>query len=428
MRIDAPAARIEDGRVNPGYVKLDLFCRGLRVDPAVELGEGRGPLRMRSGLGSGLELRLPGPQRIHVNAPVVEPFAHSSPYVLVPAPRSRAGAGLALEYEGRFLMDVALPPQPRFREATTTRGRRMGSIGVMQGTYLGVYFGPTCANWKSPARDICRFCSVGDNVASGDETTDKTVEDVVETALAARDELGITFVHVNGGYDDRGSYVARYVPLVEALRRRTGLLVGLQIPPLSSVEAYRALARAGVDNLSLCFELWDEARFGEVCPGKARRTPLAAFRDALAWCVRDVGFATVNGEMIAGLESVASSRAAVDWLVELGAVPTVCVFRPVVGTPLQDRAPPATEELAPLFAHAWHRVIARGLPVGIAPGIHVSIVLTPEEWRWLVPPAERSRHRLPRLRLAALRSGYRAMRRVRGMMRPGPIRPRRSSC
>ncbi|MEZ6007967.1 MAG: hypothetical protein R3F05_09355 [Planctomycetota bacterium] len=419
MSVAEPAARVENGRLNPGYVKLDLFCRGLRIDPAVQLADGQQPVRMRSGLGSGLELRLPGADRVHVNAPVLETFAQRSPYVLVPFARGRGSPGLALEHEGRFLTEVLVPPRPRFLDRRTSRGRPMGSIGVIQGTYLGVYFGPTCSNWKAPERDICRFCSVGDNVASGDESTDKTIEDVVETALAARDELGITFVHVNGGFDDRGAYLERYVPLVRALRRRTGLLVGLQIPPLSSASAYEELARTGVQNVSLCFELWDEDRFCDVCPGKARRAPLSSFREALGWCVRGGGFDTVNGELIAGLESIESSRAAVDWLVDLGAIPTICVFRPVLGTPLEGQEPPSTDALVPLFAHAWHRTIARGLPVGIAPGIHVSIVLTPEEWRWLVPPAERQRHRLPRLRLAALRAAYRTLHRARRVMPRG---------
>lgn len=400
--MDTHAALLEDGRLNPGYLKLDLFCRGLRVADGC-LDEGRGPVRMRSGLGSGLEMRIPGRDHIHVNAPVVEPFARESPYELSRAP----DGGLQLCYDGQYLTHVVLPGRPKFYDSTTSSGKPMDAIGVMQGTYLGVYYGILCANWKEPEQDICRFCSVGDNVREGSESTGKSVQDVVETARAAKRELGITFAHVNGGFDDNEQYVERFAPLMAGLRRDAGLLTGLQIPPLRELSQYREFARVGVNNVSLCFEVWDPGRFHEVCPGKDRRAGLDQFRQALTWCVRDVGFDTTNGEMIAGLEDIESSKAAIDWLTALGAVPTVCVFRPVLGTPYADLPPPRTSDLAPLFAHAWHRSMERGLPIGIAPNIHVSLVLTPEEWRWLVPPAQRNSHRLARARLAVKRRAFR---------------------
>lgn len=382
---------IEAGRLNPGFLKLDLFCRGVRIADACELGSSRAPVRMRSGLGSGLELRLPG--GVPVNAPAVEPFAAQSPYTLHgPLP----GGRFELRHEGRPLTTVGLPGRPAFLERKTRSGRRMSSIGVLQGTYLGVYYGPVCANWKTPEADACRFCAVGVNAADGDEARVKTVEDVVETAVCARDEAGVTFVHVNGGYDDTGRYLERFGPLLQALRDRTGLLLGLQIPPLPDRRSYETVRSFGVNNASLCFEQWEHDAFERTCPGKHRRTGLDGFKDAIRWCARDIGFETTNGELILGLEPPQAGQDAVDWLVAHDAVPTLCVFRPVVGTAYAGRRPPEARTLAPVFAHAYRRTMERGLPVGVAPGVRVSIVLTPEEWRWLLPPAERGRYRVRR--------------------------------
>ena len=99
----------------------------------------------------------------------------------------------------------------------------------------------------------------------------------------------------------------------------------------------------------------------------------------------------------------ADSMAAVDWLTEVGAVPTLCVFRPVIGTHYEGLPPPVTDDVAPVFAHAYERCMERGLPVGIAPNVKVSIVLNPEECRWLLPPGRRDRWRLRRLKNAAMR-------------------------
>ncbi|MCI0408391.1 MAG: hypothetical protein L0191_07490, partial [Acidobacteria bacterium] len=67
---------------NPALLKLDLYCRGMRLDDSCYLMEdgGRQILRTRAGLGSGLELILPG--GLWTNVPVTEGFAASSPYVL----------------------------------------------------------------------------------------------------------------------------------------------------------------------------------------------------------------------------------------------------------------------------------------------------------------------------------------------------------
>ena len=71
-----------DVRRNPALLKLDLYCRGMRIHDSclVEEDGGRKILRTRAGLGSGLEVVLPG--GLWTNVPVTERFAQQSPYVL----------------------------------------------------------------------------------------------------------------------------------------------------------------------------------------------------------------------------------------------------------------------------------------------------------------------------------------------------------
>ncbi|HLN80626.1 MAG TPA: hypothetical protein VK392_05490, partial [Thermoanaerobaculia bacterium] len=61
---------------SPVELEIELFCRGIRIDPTCELGtDGRRITRTRAGLGSGLELLIPGRRRDHwANVPVVERF------------------------------------------------------------------------------------------------------------------------------------------------------------------------------------------------------------------------------------------------------------------------------------------------------------------------------------------------------------------
>ncbi len=83
-----------DIRKNPALLKLDLYCKGIRIadDSFVEAHGGRKLLRTRAGLGSGLEVILPG--GLWTNIPVLESFARQSPY------RIREGTdGLAIEHD-----------------------------------------------------------------------------------------------------------------------------------------------------------------------------------------------------------------------------------------------------------------------------------------------------------------------------------------
>ena len=71
-----------DVRRNPALLKLDLYCKGIRLDDTCLVHDdgGRPILRTRAGLGSGIEVILPG--GLWTNVPVSEPFARRSPYVL----------------------------------------------------------------------------------------------------------------------------------------------------------------------------------------------------------------------------------------------------------------------------------------------------------------------------------------------------------
>jgi hypothetical protein len=41
--------------------------------------------------------------------------------------------------------------------------------------------------------------------------------------------------------------------------------------------------------------------------------------------------------------------------------------------------------MIPVFRRLYEACMERGLPIGLAPNIHVSLVMLPEECRWLSP-------------------------------------------
>ena len=87
-----------------------------------------------------------------------------------------------------------------------------------------------------------------------------------------------------------------------------------------------------------------------------------------------------------------------------GAIPTVCVFRPLAGTDYKDVLPPKTEDMVPVFRRLYEATMERGLPVGVASNIHVSLVMLPEECRGL--SNNPNRHWLGELKLKAMRKAF----------------------
>ena len=375
---------LDDVRRTPALLKLDLYCRGMRIlsscdDPD---GTGRGVLRTRAGLGSGLEIVLPG--GLWTNVPVTETFARSSPYAL-----GREGGRHVITRDGAVVTPVELSPRPSWYDRNTTGGKKMTRVGTLQGTYLAIYPAKICDYWvKRNEKTNCRFCSVGLNLGVDDDTV-KSVDEVMEVVHAARAESAITYVDFNTGHYDGDTYLDILEPYITRIKDETGLLVGVQTPPHPDLRRYNRLRAMGVNRVSFCFEIYDRDRFREVCPGKHAQYGMDRYLDAIRYCASlgaDGPMSepwVVNGEIIAGLESPASSIRAINWVTSVGAIPTVCVFRPLAGTDYAKLPPPDPEPLVPVFARLYEACMEAGLPIGCAPNIHVSLVMLPEECKAL---------------------------------------------
>ena len=366
----------------PVELEIELFCRGMRVSESA----GRRITRTRAGLGSGLELVIPAkPKDIWVNVPVVEPFAQRSPFVLDhdEIVDTRNGAHYPIE----------IPSEPEWYSRKTASGVEMSRIGVLQGNYLGIYVSARCLYWKSDIDGACKFCTTGKNVGTAEETR-KRVEDVVEVARAARKESGSIFTHFNTGYhyedqDDREHMhgLRMCEPYVKAVREEVGGFIGVQAVPVPRRKfgEYDELIEAGTDHFSFCYEFEDPDWFARLCPGKAATLGQHAFFEAMEYTAKKLGRGRVSGEIIAGVEPIEATKRGIDRIVNAGAFPTVCIFRPTIGSEMEDVPPPDPESMREVFAYLHEAVRRAGLPVGVLP-IEVSLVVQPEETAALVEP------------------------------------------
>jgi hypothetical protein len=277
---------------------------------------------------------------------------------------------------------VRLPQEPSWYRRETSRDLPMSKVGVLQGTYLGIYINPVCAFWNYSPRLNCRFCTTGRNVGGADSAV-KTLDDVVETCHAAKDESGVTFVHFNGGFQgSRGLSAAE--PYVRAVKENVGLLVGLQLTPEKGFTRYDRLIDLGVDHFSFCLELFDPEWFARICPGKARTIGQSLFLEAMDYCAGRLPRGAVSGEIIAGLEPIDKTLEAIERIASVGAFPTVCVFRPTVGSDMEDWPPPDFDDMRRVLAAVYDACRRHRVPIGLAPNIEVSLVVNPDDAALLV--------------------------------------------
>lgn len=377
--------------LKPVELEIELFCRGMQVDPSCHVeDDARRILRTRAGLGSGLEVVLPRrPKDIWVNVPVVEKFAESSPFLLT---RRNGGYSIGDARDGSQYA-VRIPEEPSWYSKKTSSGTEMSRVGVLQGNYLGIYVSNACLYWALTPSVACKFCTTGQNVGSNEESR-KKLEDVIEVAIAARDESGSVFTHLNTGYhfediDARNAIHGpkQCQPYVKALREQVGGFIGVQAVPLprERFDLYDELIATGVDHFSFCYEFEDPKFFAEYCPGKAQTVGQKAFFDAMEYTSKKLGKGRVAGEIIAGVEPIGATKRGIDRIVNAGAFPTVCVFRPTIGSEMENAPPPEPEAMKEVFAYMYQACVRAGIPIGILP-IEVSLVVNPEEASDLIEP------------------------------------------
>ena len=204
-----------------------------------------------------------------------------------------------------------------------------------------------------------------------------------------RESPASVFTHLNTGYHfedvDRLEPIhglRQCEPFVRALRER-----GRGLHRRAGVPRAPAQVLANTTRSSRPAPITSPSATSSRTPSTSRALPREGPRrwvrrgSSRRWSMRSqkLGRGRVSGEIIAGLEPIEATKRGIDRIVAAGAFPTVCIFRPTVGSELETRAAPVTrrneESLRAPLGGVPQR---RGCPIGVLP-IEVSLVVQPEE-------------------------------------------------
>jgi radical SAM protein (TIGR04043 family) len=335
--------------ITPRLVELKarIFCQGLfvRDDVWAELTDENHYKHKRAGLSQGRFLRLyDGESATAVNAPVLEPFARRSPLHL-----ERAEAGYAI-WDGEAKLADCVPfAWPRWYGKTTSSGAPMSSVISAHcdtSLYTAIYQGG-CDYWQDD--QMCQFCAM----KVDQKSKWRSIESIIEVARVALEENPAAEISLGGGTRLAPDKSARHkADAITELKRHVNMPVCVEIAAPDSDDWLDRLKDAGLDSILMNLELWDEDRRRAIMPGKSaisRERYLAALHHAAGLFGRN----QVSSQVIIGLEPIESTLTAIRAIIDAGAIPLPVVFRPLVGTVLENQPTPPLDDVIRVFMETF---------------------------------------------------------------------------
>lgn len=287
-----------------------------------------------------------------------------SPFVLDPRD------GDLVLYDGEQRLDsVSLIPRPRFYASKTAEGAKMVKIAQVGGQdCFFICYQNYCSHFSRGQQ--CLFC----NLVSTKETYDsvlqrKAIAQIAEVAAAAFVEGMCNHVLLTGGCFSPRKEVETVVAIVQAIKAalKVDVVPGTILPsPATNPDDIRAYRDAGIAAIGYSMEIWDDALFRAICPGKARSTSHEQFVHAIAEAVRVFGPGNVYGVFVLGLEPRHTFLEGVRALTDLGANVVPFIWSPNPGSRLEGHRAPKPEWYVDVMQEAAELVVSSGVPSGTA--------------------------------------------------------------
>ncbi len=358
---------------NPGRTKLALVSRGVALPEP--LAHPSRYISQANAVESVIDIRLPSGHFCTV--PVGQPYTEASGFAL----RGNEEEGFSLHCGGET-SPIELVAVPKFYQQRTRSGARMGTIASLHDRLLILHPLLGCGFFATKGQ-ACGYCQY-DSMLNDATPPMRDPLELVEVVRAALLERDIDTVYLYNGFspqDDAG--LRRLVPVVALLRKHLGHhQIALETVAPRDLSAIDELYAAGLDIFICNLEVNDADRFAEICPGKEAIGGQQAVWRALAHASTLFPSGAVVSHLIVGLESVASTTAGMEKLIEQCVVPLLHPFRPLPGTPLAEQPIPSLDDVEELLLKQYNLLAASGLSTNRLRDM--GRVLSPMEGRILV--------------------------------------------
>jgi hypothetical protein len=323
---------------NPSLLKVELLTKGMRLErTALENSAVLKWIELSEKSGASLELPVVLPDKVLVNIPITACFDETACYSLAQQKQE-----LYLTRRNKKIKVEVLPP-PDFYKKSTSSGIPFVEIGKIYGSYLLL---SPIVNCEFLTQGLaCQYCDV-----EGRPKKDRSIDEILETVKIATQERGIENVCLNVGFansEDGG--IKRLAPYIKAIRKHFDTLVCVQAQPPKTNQWINKTYALGVDSIAYNLEVFDSELFSKVAPGKMKLVSRSRYLEALAWAAKVFPSGAVVSNLIVGLEPSSSTIKGINYLVSIGVIPTLPIYRST--TTGSDADNPEINEIVKIFSH-----------------------------------------------------------------------------
>jgi len=289
--------------------------------------------------------------------------------------KSRRSPYLIDKLDGRLVLsgpdgeicDVKWLPQPDFYSKKTAAGNDMVKIGQLGGSdSLFFCYQNYCSHFGHDQQ--CLFC----NLVSTSKTYDsvlrkKTAQEIGEVAGEAFKSKEVKHVNMTGGCFDGQKEIELVTGIIRSIGEHIGRerVPGLVLPsPAKSKEGLQRYYDSGIGAIGFSLEIWDEAMYKAVCPGKAAATTHDQFVRSLKDAVDVFGDGNVWAVFVQGIESRKTFLEGVREVSSIGANILPFTWSPNPGSKFEGHRAPSAEWYVETNLLAADIVKSAGVPPG----------------------------------------------------------------
>jgi hypothetical protein len=277
-----------------------------------------------------------------------------------------ADGALRLSCDDRDISDVSWIMRPAFYGLEVAQGKRMVQIGQIGGEdCLFFCYQNYCSHFTH--EEQCLFCNlVSTSKTYGSVLRKKDAEWIGEVASAAWAEGMVNHVLLTGGCFSHEKEVAVVEDILASIRKHTGMdrIPGTVLPSPAKGDDIKRYYDTGIQAIGYSMEIWDEALYRAICPGKSKGTSHDEFLRSIENAVKVFGPGNVYVVFVMGLEPKNTFLDGVKILMEMGVniVPFVWSANP--GSRLAGHRAPYGKWFAETIREAAGIVADGGVPSG----------------------------------------------------------------
>lgn len=274
-----------------------------------------------------------------VNCPTSVPFHTMSPFVI-----DSKGNSLQLYYGNTYITEIKIAEKERYCDMITKNGIPYTAISFLATDRVRIHHSPKCIFQQN--NEGCKFCDVPGNSV---DFTMEDIKEVIDWQLQNSKFRHFLIGGASGKYPHEQEEILEITKYIRSKSDKPIYVMSLPPKNLSVLDKYFA---AGVNEVAFNIEIYDRNYAKQIMHGKGDIS-LDIYKAALLHSVQLWGMnGNVKSILVYGLEPDTSFLEAVNWLASHGIQPVISPFRPLSGTPLENRIPPTTEQLMDIYFKA----------------------------------------------------------------------------